>query len=320
MPTTDSISLRLAARLKQYTRQAWTNRWPLVLVWGWFIGLLGLYAIVLLIIPLLGPFSVTTKLDVVLPETADLTPAQFKSELQIHGFEQVKVEPNEPNGAEHSLVLVITETRSPWSNERVLDSLIPILEEMSVERGSLSINFEPPAKKKLTPAATFPLAMIIGAFLLWQQRSGTYIKPTPQRNLRLEHFILAALSSLPLALVLLMAFSASGDHDGLGSDPIEAQWQSVLAIAVLIPFIEEAIFRAWLLEASSRLMHPALALALSAVVFSAIHPLGFAENTIFLLPGLLWGYLWLRYRSLALCTLAHSSYNLLALAIMAKLS
>ena len=87
----------------------------------------------------------------------------------------------------------------------------------------------------------------------------------------------------------------------------------LLTLILLIPLAEEIAFRSWLLDRLGQVLAPSIALLISAAAFSAVHPMGFIANLIFLLPGLVWGYLWLRYRSLFVCTLAHATYNATAI-------
>ena len=115
--------------------------------------------------------------------------------------------------------------------------------------------------------------------------------------------------------VLMVLFYITGSLDDVPAPEPDMSWHQFAAIGLAIPLVEEIIFRAWLLEAWRRLMSPWLALVITSVIFSLIHPIGLTANIIFVLPGLLWGWLWLRYRSLIVCTAAHSSYNLLALTI-----
>lgn len=129
----------------------------------------------------------------------------------------------------------------------------------------------------------------------------------------LVQFCIAALSSIPLAAVLLILEKTAGGANSSAMQSYAFTWESALTIVLVIPFAEEVIFRAWLLEAWRHLMGSVPALLLTATIFSAVHPLGVIENAFFLLPGLIWGYLWLRYRSIALCTVAHSTYNAIAL-------
>ena len=78
---------------------------------------------------------------------------------------------------------------------------------------------------------------------------------------------------------------------------------------LLAPLCEEIIFRAWLLEAWRKFVGPWLALVMSAVAFSLVHPMGLVANLIFIIPGLLLGALWLKTRSLITCISTHALYN-----------
>lgn len=99
--------------------------------------------------------------------------------------------------------------------------------------------------------------------------------------------------------------------DYLFVDSKALQGSSVLWIYMVIlgPLVEEIAFRAWLLEAWEKYLGPALALVMSAVAFSLIHPMGPVANLLFVVPGLILGALWLKTRSLLACYSTHASYN-----------
>ena len=85
-----------------------------------------------------------------------------------------------------------------------------------------------------------------------------------------------------------------------------------LYMGLLAPLTEEIIFRAWLLEAWERIWGRWIALPVSALCFSLVHPMDPLANVLYLVPGVVLGYLWLKTRSLMACTTAHATYNILA--------
>ena len=95
----------------------------------------------------------------------------------------------------------------------------------------------------------------------------------------------------------------------LDTEDLEFDAFAWVFFVLLAPVTEEVLFRAWLLDAWRRVVSPAIALLLSSVVFSVVHPMGVTANLIFVIPGLLLGALWLKTRSLAACIVAHSAYN-----------
>jgi membrane protease YdiL (CAAX protease family) len=105
----------------------------------------------------------------------------------------------------------------------------------------------------------------------------------------------------------------------LETDDLQFDIFAWIFFVVLAPFTEEILFRAWLLDAWRKIISPTAALLLSSIVFSAVHPMGWVANLIFIVPGLLLGGLWLRTRSLAACVIAHSSYNAFVLFTLTEL-
>jgi membrane protease YdiL (CAAX protease family) len=86
----------------------------------------------------------------------------------------------------------------------------------------------------------------------------------------------------------------------------------VLLLLLLAPVLEEATFRAGLHEAL--LTHgwsPAKAVVLTAVAFAALHVLvqGSWQGALVLLPALLIGMAYNRWRSVRWCVLLHAAMN-----------
>lgn len=76
---------------------------------------------------------------------------------------------------------------------------------------------------------------------------------------------------------------------------------------VLAPVLEEFIFRAFLLGFLLRPVRPWLALLISTALFVSVH--GSWPTAVF--GGVVYGLLYLRYRNVWLCVLAHAGNNLL---------
>jgi membrane protease YdiL (CAAX protease family) len=77
---------------------------------------------------------------------------------------------------------------------------------------------------------------------------------------------------------------------------------------VFVPIFEELLYRALILGHLLRLLPPWLALVVSTLLFAAGHPSWFLSG----LSGVAYGLLYLRYRNLWLCILAHSAHNLVS--------
>lgn len=90
----------------------------------------------------------------------------------------------------------------------------------------------------------------------------------------------------------------------------------VLGIVVLVPFVEELLFRGALLRGLQRRFSAPVAIFISAAIFAAMHPLGDPEavNVVpaILLLGLVSGYQASKHGNLARSVLLHAGFNLLA--------
>ncbi len=153
------------------------------------------------------------------------------------------------------------------------------------------------------------------AFLRYQRRKATLIM-RPQLAAPFQVTIIWAAVCLTgfVALVWLpfQVFAEDIHIPNYLFDDGEMLQESITAwvyIVLLAPLCEEIIFRAWLLEAWRKFVGPWLALVMSAVAFSLVHPMGLVANLIFIIPGLLLGALWLKTRSLITCISTHALYN-----------
>ena len=85
---------------------------------------------------------------------------------------------------------------------------------------------------------------------------------------------------------------------------------TVLLLVVVAPFAEEVIYRGVLLSALSDRWNGVAGLAVSTVVFSAVH-LSLGGFVPLLVAGALFGLLFIKSRSLWVAIAAHSAYNAL---------
>ena len=85
---------------------------------------------------------------------------------------------------------------------------------------------------------------------------------------------------------------------------------TVLLLVVIAPIAEEVVYRGVLLSALTDRWGPLVGLAVSAVVFSAVHlsPVGFVPLAV---AGVLFGWLYMKSRSLWVALVAHAAYNAL---------
>ncbi|MGH2373484.1 MAG: lysostaphin resistance A-like protein [bacterium] len=96
-------------------------------------------------------------------------------------------------------------------------------------------------------------------------------------------------------------------------------WWSVLAVAVVAPLAEEFLFRGLVLNGLLRRYSPRKAIVASALLFGAFHlnPWQFVGGTF---AGLLFGWWFVRTRSLIPSIMGHAVYNVLPLVLMGILN
>ncbi len=168
-----------------------------------------------------------------------------------------------------------------------------------------------------------PLAAILLAFFYWKTTNARLFGFRDEVGGWAGRLLLPICTAIILSVLLTWLYGLFGSSSlptRQNADELSSlNWQLVLVLVFLIPLSEEIIFRGWLLERFSRIIGTFWALPISAVAFSAIHPIGLTGNLLLLLPGFAWGWLWLRYRSIWICTTSHATYNLLILLFASKL-
>lgn len=98
------------------------------------------------------------------------------------------------------------------------------------------------------------------------------------------------------------------DLNDIGAHP----FASAFAVVVVAPLTEELLFRGLLLRGLLAHTTPLRAIAISAVLFAALHLNPWQVPTA-LVAGILTGWIYLRTRSLTLCIFAHALNNTLVL-------
>ncbi len=84
----------------------------------------------------------------------------------------------------------------------------------------------------------------------------------------------------------------------------------LISVGLLIPMIEETIFRAWLIPRASELFGLSGAVALSTALFAAGHWIYDPASLIFYLcAGVIFSMAWVLTRSLLVCVIGHGLYN-----------
>lgn len=293
----------------------------------WFAGFVVVFALLLLLPALLKP--TTLQFSIAFPEPADqdFSISQLESQLEaLDKLISLRLSVAEPG---HQADFAVTWRRDLKPSEIGPDPLEPriraVLRDNNLEwnRG-LSVKREAASElmefsRITSPLVWLVLAVMLLAFFYWQQRLKKTIARPASSGVNYQGLAFALIVSTPLApiVALLIGWTSPGATDQAPFAPSFDLENLPLLISVilLIPLSEEIVFRAWLLDRLSQILTPSVALLISAVAFSAVHPMGLAANLIFLIPGLVWGYLWLRYRSLLICTVAHAAYNAVAISI-----
>lgn len=110
--------------------------------------------------------------------------------------------------------------------------------------------------------------------------------------------------------VLLMVAVALG---GLKIEPHHPEWlfQFLLANIFFVSLAEEALFRGYLQQRLSSVMHPVLALIIASLLFGGLHYAGGSLLVIFTtLAGLIYGLAWMLSGRLWVAVLFHVGLNL----------
>jgi membrane protease YdiL (CAAX protease family) len=92
-------------------------------------------------------------------------------------------------------------------------------------------------------------------------------------------------------------------------------WIQILGLVVLPPICEELCLRAVILNRAMKWMPKWTAVLVASVIFAVMH-LNWAQGLIALVAGIVLGTLYVRYRSITLCILAHAANNLAGILIM----
>jgi membrane protease YdiL (CAAX protease family) len=88
---------------------------------------------------------------------------------------------------------------------------------------------------------------------------------------------------------------------------------SILVYVLFAPLVEEIVFRGIVLQGVSTITNDVVAIVISAAIFAGIHAMGGATlMTAAFLSGLLYGWLYVRTRSIVPSSVAHVIYDALA--------
>jgi membrane protease YdiL (CAAX protease family) len=169
---------------------------------------------------------------------------------------------------------------------------------------------------------TVPVGIGLAFFLLWARR-------TPRKReifLGWQPRLAAHRAILPgVGAGVLMGLVAWGLASWAASagfelpmrdsgDADQFHFEILLTIVLVGPFLEEYGFRAFALDRAERQIGMPAALWVTSLLFAAVHfPASITLACIYLVLGLWFGLLWLRFRSLVLNVSAHAAYNLVVM-------
>jgi membrane protease YdiL (CAAX protease family) len=95
--------------------------------------------------------------------------------------------------------------------------------------------------------------------------------------------------------------------------PLEA-WMIFAALSLLLPAFEEWLFRGIILRGLLQSLRPTVAIAVSSVLFSLAHA-EMGGGVVAFISSLIWGWWYLRTRSLSLCIMGHTAQNAVSLGV-----
>jgi len=291
----------------------------LKVTYAWLVVFAVIFASTFLLPALLEPTTVRYELEFNQPEDAGIKLQILKSRLtELDERLNLRTPSFETEPEAQYAVVWLQERRA---NEAGVDNLElavrEILRDNNLEwnRGLVVNLITSPQNERpprtLSPFVWSTLAIVLLVFFFWQQRFKETIRRPKSRALNYRSLLAALVTGTLLAPLIgfLVGWSSSGGSGFNHVNTSTEDWLLLFSLIILIPIAEEVVFRAWFLERLAQVLKPTVALLISAIAFSAIHPIGLIENVILVIPGLLWGYFWLRYRSLVICILAHSAYN-----------
>lgn len=182
---------------------------------------------------------------------------------------------------------------------------------------ALGLNYSRPQNLVWGPIGGFTVASILLGIALIMRRvrpgwSSSAFDWRP-RTRAFRSIIIGAAGGLAV-YTMCAAWSASWRAD-TPADLVsrELLLTTLLPAIISVPLVEEYLFRALLLERSSRAIGPWPALLLSSAAFTGLHmPDSMVFGLGLMLAGTGFGMIWLRTRSLLACFTAHAVFNLLA--------
>lgn len=232
-------------------------------------------------------------------------------ETQVIGGDGAAEEP--PAGCGRAAARISAETDDPAIGNTLLDRLaaagIRPCSGLETE-----FNVTPSGSNSLAAPATGWLAFVVlllGAIATtWVYRK---FGPHTPRLISARSHLRHVLAGLVGAFLVYLCSSASGavfSQPGLAVTNAGISLFPMVSMALLIPYLEELSFRAWLLPLASKAIGAGGAILFSASSFALVHgsydPMHLA---FYASAGIVLALIWMRTQSLLACVVAHGVYN-----------
>ncbi len=186
--------------------------------------------------------------------------------------------------------------------------------DLQVQLGWLSSTANAASSIEASMLAWLLTCALVVAFAWWQPPG------LPWRPVRARSVVIAYLPFVFAWIAVLLAYLFVAREWGLevpaqrelrqlaaGTLPTASCWLVVLGVTVAAPVAEELVFRGYLQNALLGGVSPRVAIAISAVVFGAVHQLPYAVPVGLL--GAFFGWLAVRHGSLWPAVIAHALHN-----------
>lgn len=244
-------------------------------VWLWFIVLVVLYGLAFAVSMLMTPVELTRTVDVIADEASVVDRQALESDLVALGLEQVGVheKPSAPNGVVH--VVEWTETVGFLQLGDPKD-IAPVLEAGGLKSGASLVQMQPKHRFSVNIGVLSLLALTMFIFVRRKKHPGPGLDAGDESAAAVapgwRDYLIVIGSSMVLCLVISLVLGAATDTSGqFPNEWIQLDWQTVFVFVIIVPFVEEVMFRAWLLEGWRPAIGDRAALISSAILFAAIH-------------------------------------------------
>jgi len=169
----------------------------------------------------------------------------------------------------------------------------------------------------VAPGLQALFVLFVAGIYRWKSRELGILQPPKDRHWAAVLGVVAA-AALLLVLARELAIEVvATEATGFGR-PMTWRAEGGLALlaalvsaGLLQPYLEELVFRAWMIPLLERAMNLWAAIAVSTIFFALFHvPVAAADWFLYICAGLVFSSVWLLTRSLLACVALHSLWNL----------